>query len=365
MNTMLCFCLRILGLRILALRILAVLFCGFCASSQAEMVRGLYEGQVLVSSEDEAERLGAQGRALRQVLGKLSGVANPGGALVDAAVADPQRFLQQFSYRRTDGPDASLSLWASFEASAVDALVRDAQLPVWSAQRPSMLVWLAVASAQNIELLAPDSVAPYEQILPAINRRAWARGIPVTYPLLDLEDRVRIQSADIWQLDRNKIMEASARYGSGAVLVGRVEADGSGAWSARWVLFESGAESQWTTRGLSASGAVPGAVDEVADRLSARYAVLDTGEQANGNTITVQIVDVRTLGDYARALVYLQGLDQVSALVLRAARNNELRLSMQVRGGREGLTRVAAFSDVLRAESIQQEDETLSFRLLP
>ncbi|MFT5445817.1 MAG: hypothetical protein ACI9DC_000978 [Gammaproteobacteria bacterium] len=355
MNTMLCFCLRIL----------AVFFCGFCASSQGEEVRGLYEGQVLVSSEDEVERLDAQGRALRQVLGKLSGMASPAGTLVDAAVADPQRFLQQFSYRRSDDPEASLLLWASFEASAVDALVRDAQLPVWSAQRPSLLVWIAVATPQSIELLAPDSVAPDEQILPAINRRAWERGIPVTYPLLDLEDRVRIQSADLWQLERDKIMQASARYGSGAVLVGRVAADGTGAWRARWALFESGGESQWTTQGLSASAAVPGAVDEVADRLSARYAVLDAGEQTNGNAITVQIVDVRTLGDYARALDYLQGLDQVSGLVFRAARNNELRLSMQVRGGREGLTRVAAFSDVLRVESIQQEDETLSFRLLP
>jgi hypothetical protein len=351
------------------LRILVVIVCGFCTSSQAGNVKGLYEGQVLVSSEDEAERLAAQGRALRQVLGKLSGVTSPAGAAVDAAVAAPQRYLQQFSYRRDeagdDGSGAPLSLWASFEASAVDALVRDAQLPVWSAQRPATLIWMAVAMPQSIELLAPDSATVDAKILPAISQRAWTRGIPVTYPLLDLEDRVRIQSADIWQLDKDKIMEASARYGAGAVLVGRIEADVTGAWRARWALFEAGGESQWTTQGLTASATAPGAIDEVADRLSARYAVFDSGEQSGGDTISVQIVDVRALGDYARVLTYLQGLDQVSRLVFRAAGSNEMRLSMQVRGGREGLTRAAAFSDVLRVEATQQEEGLLSFRLLP
>ncbi len=331
----------------------------------AEEVRGLYEGQVEVASEQDEERTAAQGRALRQVLGKLSGTADVSGALVDAAVAEPQRYLQQFSYRRTQDPLAPLTLWASFEAAAVDALVREAQLPVWSGQRPAVLVWLALASAERIDLLAPDSGAADDGVLAALNRRAWERGIPVTYPLLDLEDRVRVEAADVWQLDMDKITAASTRYGSGVVLVARFEASATGAWSARWTMIESGSTSQWTTQGLSAASSVPEAVDVVADRLSARYAVLAGDGTGSGDGIDVRLVGVRTLNDYARALDYLQGLDQVSALVLRAARNDELRLHMQVRGGAEGLRRVAAFSDVLSFESVPEREGALSFRLLP
>ena len=347
------------------LHVVLALTCLLPGLTSAEVVRGLYEGQVVVNSEQEGERLAAQGQALRQVLGKLSGVARVSGPVVDAAVAEPQRYLQQFSYRRSEDPSAPLALWASFEVAAVDALLREARLPVWSGQRPAVLVWLALASSESIELLTPDSAASAEPILPALNRRAWERGIPITYPLLDLEDRVRIQAADVWQLDTDKIAAASVRYGAGVALVGRVEATGIGAWIARWSMIESGSESQWTTQGLSAAATVPDALDEVANRLSAKYAVLSASDADGGDSIDVRVTGVRTLNDYARALDYLSGLDQISALVMRAARRDELRLSMQVRGGSEGLQRVTAFSDVLRVESTAQHDSALSLRLLP
>jgi hypothetical protein len=347
-------------------RLLLALMCLFPGLAPAEEVRGLYEGQVEVISEEVEQRIAAQGRALRQVIGKISGRSDVGGIIVDAAVAQPQRYLQQFSYRQGSAPESVLTLWVSFDVAAVDALMVEAQLPVWSGQRPSVLVWLAVATSDSIELLAAESGASNEPVLAALRQRAWQRGIPITYPLLDLEDHVRIKAADIWQLDMDKISAASLRYGSGVVLVGRVEASGSGAWSARWSMIESGQVSQWTTEGLSAAAATPAALDLVADRLSSRYAIVaGAGDINGGGRIDVTIMGVRSLKDYARAMDYLYGLDQVSALVVRASRSNELRLGMQVRGGSEGLRQVAAFSDVLSAQSGAEQDGVLSFRLLP
>ena len=348
------------------LRAVLALACLLPGLLSAVEVRGLYEGQVEVASEQLGERIAAQGRALRQVLGKLSGRGEVGGAVVDAAAAQPQRYLQQFSYRQSKDAAPALTLWASFESAAVDALMREANLPVWSAQRPAVLVWLAVASTGAVELLTPDSGAANEAALMALERRAWERGIPIAYPLLDLEDRVRIQAADVWQHDKDKIEAASVRYGNGAVLAGTMELSSTGAWSARWSMIESGQASQWTTQGLTVAAAVSAALDVVADRLSARYAFIGGGDAVGGGgSIDLRIVGVRTLKDYARTLSYLNGLDQIADLVVRGARNDELRVRMLVRGGVEGLKRVSGFSDTLAIESVAEQDGALSFRLLP
>lgn len=329
------------------------------APAAAVDVAGLYEGRVAVAGEEAAEREAALGRALRQVIGKLTGLREPGGAVVEAAVAQPQAYLQQFRYLEDRGGEMPLVLWARFDPLAVDALLRDSGLPVWGAQRPAVLTWLVVARGEGLEIASPEVGDP---VALALERRAWERGVPLTFPLLDLEDRVRLRPADLWSLDRALVAEASARYAPGAVLVGRVEPTGAGAWSARWWLEDPSGTSEWHTASLSAAAAAPAAVDALADRFAARYALV--AAEGDG-LIQVQVSGVRGVNDYARALGYLQGLDQVLALELAAARTGELSFRMQVRGGSEALRRLAAFGGVLAAEPVAEEGGALRFRLLP
>ena len=259
-------------------------------------MQGLYEGQVAVADESEEERARALGAALEQVLSKLSGVASPGGPAVSAAMAEPQRYLQQFRYRENPGGMVALSLWARFDTAAVDELMRESGLPVWSAQRPGVLAWVAVAGGDALFMAAPDAGGEDAGVVDALRAGAWRRGVPLSFPLLDLEDQVRIQPAQLWQLDDSTLEQASARYTPGAILVG--------------------------------SG-------------------------------------IRTLADYARALDYLQGLDQVSGLTVREARTDVFTFQMDVRGGATGLRRLASFGGVLDAEPASPEDGTVRFRLLP
>ena len=120
--------------------------------------------------------------------------------------------------------------------------------------------------------------------------RAWERGLPLSFPLLDLEDRVRVQPADLWAMDGAAIVEASTRYSPAAILVGQVETTGAGAWVASWRLREASGESQWVTRGLTAGAAAAGAMDAVADRLAVRYAV--SASRAGDADVLVEVVGV-------------------------------------------------------------------------
>ena len=116
-------------------------FPGF--SLQAAEVADLYEAQVPVSTQESADRETALGVALRRVLSKVSGQRDAAShALLAAAVEAPGRFVQQFQYRIAGreeseaGDGKSFTLWVNFDAEPVDALIREAGLPVWGARGP-------------------------------------------------------------------------------------------------------------------------------------------------------------------------------------------------------------------------------------
>jgi len=96
---------------------------------------GLYTGQVPVASQSDAERAEALKTALGQVIVRVSGDSS---ALtrgdVAKAVADAERYVQQFSYQQDIVTEAGqtqvrLTLVAHFDRDAVDRLLRGAGSP--------------------------------------------------------------------------------------------------------------------------------------------------------------------------------------------------------------------------------------------
>lgn len=91
----------------------------------------LYIGQVPVASQSEADTATGLSAALGQVLAKLTGdnaVLNRPG--VAKAVAQPNRYVQQYRYAQDVAADAGqpqvhLSLVAQFDRAAVDKLLAD------------------------------------------------------------------------------------------------------------------------------------------------------------------------------------------------------------------------------------------------
>ena len=59
---------------------------------------------------------------------------------VVAALASPERYLRSYSYERDD----SLWLRLDYDERAVRALMEEAGLPLWTANRPRVLVWLVI-----------------------------------------------------------------------------------------------------------------------------------------------------------------------------------------------------------------------------
>jgi hypothetical protein len=148
---------------------------------------GLYTGQVPVGSQSDAERAEALKSALGQVVIRVCGDS---GALaksdVAKAVADAERYVQQFSYQQeivTEGgqPQVRLTLVAQFDRDAVDQLLRNLGLLKDSAPPPEGQAAIAEANPGSYRIWVAGVRSPqdYARLIGALSGNEFVREVQV------------------------------------------------------------------------------------------------------------------------------------------------------------------------------------------
>ena len=117
------------------------LICSCSLGVKAEIVADLYASRVPVADQSRPELDSAARDALAEVLVKASGssevLGNP--SLSDALGKAPE-YVQQYVYTRAD--NGELFARFEFDSSVVTRLLRESGAPLWTANRPPVLVWL-------------------------------------------------------------------------------------------------------------------------------------------------------------------------------------------------------------------------------
>ena len=334
----------------------------------------LYETEVAWPAGDPAGRETAFRRALRQVLVKVTGLRR----IADAAEYEPlvenaQGLVQQYQLRTAAAGSGEAAvreqrLWARFDEAAVDRLVREAKLPAWRRPRPEVLAWVAVESDGARRMVGAEDT---EGIAEIFRHGAASRGVPLVLPLLDLEDQARGGASDLWAGPWNlragaedRFRAASERYQAGAVLIGRIDRPNGVLWEARWSLLLPGAAQRWQTGGDVLALVVDEGVQEVIDALFAHYA--SALPEAAGAAIEVSVSGVRDFAGYARAMRYLESLDEVESVDVLAVTPEHLRLGLGLRTGAAGLREALALGSTLSEDTGGAEGAgVLALRLLP
>lgn len=300
---------------------------------RAELVKGLYTTDVLVSSQGGAERVRAASEGLAEVLLRVSGhpraLRHPD---IKQALKRAQRYVSEFSYESTEDTlvvngevRAAHKLILKYSASLVERLLRRAEQPIWPANRPNLLVWLVMDEYPTGRRLVGDAA-----VRDSLRVAAQRRGVPMILPLLDLQDQIAISADALWELDETNTLAASRRYRADGILVGRYSQTSQGNWLANWkllhrdeaVVFDSGSEE--FDRMLNSG------LDQVADYLAGLYAIVP-GEQGPA-AVVVQLSGVSNFASYAAALNYLDGLAMVRHAALVAVRGDTLLLNLYTEG---------------------------------
>lgn len=330
-------------------------------ASRAEVA--LYEAEVAWSGRDGADRTIAFRRALRRVLVKITGLRRLAGeAGIESVVENAQGIVQQYqlrtmAVRRGGATVQEPRLWARFDEAAVDRLVREAGLPVWSRTRPPVLAWVAAEREGTLRMAGSEGGEGMAEIL---RQAADSRGVPLALPLLDLEDRALAGPPELWVEAEERIRAASERYRPGGVLIGRIDRDVL--WEARWSLLLPGAAQRWKAEGDLFDLVVEEGVQEAIDALAAHY--VSTVSGTGGAAIVVSVSGVHDFTGYARTMRYLESLDEVESIDVLAVFSGRLRLGLKLRTGVAGLRGLVALGATL-AEDAGDVDGALALRLLP
>lgn len=359
------------SLSVRLLRHVAILLVlGFTSSALAGQNVDIYKVDVLVKNQSESERNAAArasfGELVVRVTGQTSALDHPA---VRQALPKAQNYLFGFTYKATsekiieDGKSSpALALQLNYEPRAIDKLLREAQLPLWPAIRPKMLVWLIQKDETGLHLV------PYETDLQGMKRQANYRGLPLAYPKLDLEDSLSLTAEDLWAVDIAKIKAASLRYKADAILIGRytptslgpipapsltdvvqggdavVPQEGAlaatqstseaappaGPWLGDWQLIHGNDQQSFADETPDVSGLFASAVDRAADYFANQYAITPTNQ--GPQAIFLRIGNVASFGDFKQAQRYLAELALVQRMEVVSVTSEGLLVRLTTEG---------------------------------
>jgi len=305
----------------------------------------LFESEVVVPNQSPGERNSAFRTALAEVLVRVAGRndvldSEPAQALL----GDPAKLVQQYRYyTRPDSQPPVLLIWVRFDEASIRGGLQQQGLSYWGKERPDTLVWLAVEDRGRRYVVAAGDDSDVRQ---QIELAARQRGVPVVFPLMDLEDQSRARFSDIWGGFFDNVLQASERYSPQAVLIGRLNRSVSGGWSSRWHLQVGGKSSSWTDSRNDLALLSQQGINDTADILASQFAVA-TGGAAGSGRVTIEISGVNSLADYARINAYLAALTSVADLQLTQVDGSSLQYSLLLNGSLQDLTRTVAIGSVL------------------
>ncbi len=305
-------------------------------------VTDLYQGIVPVESRDNVrERQQAFNEALRQVLLKITGNSTIyNQPLIRRALTNADDYVETWSYRTvtstrgeddTSGEAPGIELTVTFFEPEVLALLDSAGIPLWPRNRPYTLVWLVIQDELGGRQLVGSSSRDNLDILSMLESGAQRRGLPVLLPILDFEDLRAVSTNDVWNMDTERLLAASARYQSESVLVIRLfrtlagDVLGRSNYLFRNQVFELELFEESVETFVEQSIAL--AVDE----LSAYYAVLLSGTDSSME-VNLTVNGITSAEDYASLLGYIAQLTDVNEHHIVRVKDQTIQLKL-VTGG--------------------------------
>ncbi len=268
--------------------------------AHADLLRNLYDAEVAVADRSAEALSRGTAAALEEVLIRMSGRQDVGrNPTARGALQTARNFLQKYSYR-TD--DDQLYLQTRFSDVQVNRLLERAALPVWSANRPPVLVWLLASDGHGLRLAKPETDP---EIVAQLAAQARRRGVPLSYPLFDYQDSSLVSLNDIRELNVDRVAAASERYRPGSILIGRISAASETRWQGEWRYLLDGIETA-VNETAGAGGLASAPIDLVANQLGAKFAI--TAWQGANNSTLIGLTGITGFGDYADAITYLESV---------------------------------------------------------
>lgn len=307
----------------------------------AVTVTGLYSVEVPVESSQPEDLEKGYEDGLSRVFVRVSGTRDVlAEEDVQALLDDAESLLQSYQFLRSDEGEHRLRM--SFGAVGVNRALASVEAPVWGANRPLTLAWIAVEESGRRTLVhATDDDGEADNEWQQLFLDAAAdRGLPVALPPEDRQENRELLS-DIWGQFTSSVRSASEDLEHDMMSLVRVSRSGS-QWRAGWVFDGMGLDS--TEQSVTADTREELAsrmVGQWAEMFADRYAVAGSDVEESPQ-VDIVVHGVGGLADYARINGALKNLSPVVEAGAIQARNDQLKLRVVFSGEMEQLKQYIA-----------------------
>lgn len=325
----------------LRLVLLACTLLAFTPMVYAVEVPGLYTVEVALDPDDPDAQSNAYRAALTQVLVRVTGTTAAANSEELAILfPNPGRFVRQYR----PGPDDTLIV--TLDGPTIERTLRQAGATVWGSNRPLTIIWLAIdwglgdreiVAAGDPERSSADgrSIDRNRLLRERVQAVATQRGLPIVFPLLDVEDLQSIGFVDVWGGFDDPLLAASARYEADSILVGRIRPNEM--QPPRWTWHVGEERFGWP-------GEPEEAINQLADALAARDAIRGDEES---ESIELTISGIESVVAYGRVQQYMENLRIIDKLSIRSAYPDRITYDIEVQGGAERLNNALSLSSLL------------------
>lgn len=297
------------------------LLCFFCLLFSptvfAVQTKALYETEVPVVSQEAKSRAEGLSTALQMVLVKASGNAHiADNPAIKAKLRSAEEWVNEYGYKqRTTENGDELILWAHFDPEGINSLLRDANVPVWGAERPLIVFWLTnELPGQQRHVVTEDQDVDFTGVF---KTAASQHSLPVVFPLMDLTEMTEVSPESVVANDFPVLTAATKRYAGNALLVGRLMAVPQGVRLAATLKLNDETW-QWDITERTPTGIAEALVDRMAGILSAHFAAQAAADAPATVQFTVQGIngaeDMTALTGYLQHLASVKDTDIVEVL---------------------------------------------------
>jgi hypothetical protein len=324
--------------------------------SPAVIVEELYSVELPVADQTTSLRLDAFRKAFKLVVIKVSG---SGDALTSAAFERPMknsaRYVKQFRYINRNNEDAEgfdsgqLIIKIDFNQQLIEGLLREHNFPIWGRERPGSLLVISYDVNETIRLVS-DETTP--DIVELLDESAVMLGVPLLFPLMDLEDIALVNIGDIVAREYEGIEIMADRYAPDALVIGQIVGRSGAGWNGDWEVRFEDQIFKWQYQGSSKQKVVDEGIRHLARVLALEYA-LEDHRRVEQNLL----LSVSPLSKFDRLISvqnYLESLSVVDSVRVALISTEQVTFSIKLRNSSEDLQRLIELGEVLEQVDLPQ-----------
>ena len=329
----------------------------------AVTVEDLYTVEVPVADQTTSLRLEAFTEAFKQVVVKVSGSDD---ALRSPAFARPiersARYVKQFSYTTREAQSAQeldanlLYLKMDFDKQSIESLLRDNNFAIWGRERPGSLMVISYDVNETIKLVSDDGTPELVKLLDAASNR---QGLPMLFPLMDLEDISLVRVGDVVSRHFDKIEIMARRYSPDALVVGQIVGRTDTGWFGDWEARFDDQIFRWQYRDSSEEAIVNQLVKHLARILALEFAL--ENHQTSDQDLLMSVSSMSGISQVIAVQQYLLSLNVVESVRVGNIQQAMVTFRIKLRNDVEDFQRLIEFGDVLEQQELPQlnaQDET-------